>query len=483
MPNYVLVMRRGAIALLVMVGLAAAPPVLASTGRASQVASPRETVLGPHTTGRFEILAQAVGDPLGSSEGPGLVLPHPEPATAGEMGEGVVWLTMRAPGTSWASRVDTSVVVDVSVDGGTSQQIVLFDGANPFTYTGFTGPLAVGPHILSVAVSPTLSHTAASPIVDVDAAELGVVLPSDPDYWTDAYAPVIYGRESSASKYTPLLVDASDAVEAGGDHSLQYVLAVSAHDQGDSIVPAYQWALWGRMTDIVSIVDETVAPDGAVTQATYASCGCEQIPDFPDWVMAPEETTAPLAAPPPGQVREEVMDAHPWTYQISNEELPREHLISTNPDDLLVGDYRQYAIIDSNIVEQGAQDVQFEIQVAGNPTWYSTDYRQMTAGVPSTIPFNDGGHTRTVVKLPLGWGRITGLRIRLDASFGSLTPATAQIISLEVQAHYRTPFPSTRWRRWSQRTSHREPEGSTIRRTRQMCQVTGMAARRRRYSV
>jgi hypothetical protein len=458
MPNYVLVMRRGAIALLVMVGLAAAPPVLASTGRASQVASPRETVLGPHTTGRFEILAQAVGDPLGSSEGPGLVLPHPEPATAGEMGEGVVWLTMRAPGTSWASRVDTSVVVDVSVDGGTSQQIVLFDGANPFTYTGFTGPLAVGPHILSVAVSPTLSHTAASPIVDVDAAELGVVLPSDPDYWTDAYAPVIYGRESSASKYTPLLVDASDAVEAGGDHSLQYVLAVSAHDQGDSIVPAYQWALWGRMTDIVSIVDETVAPDGAVTQATYASCGCEQIPDFPDWVMAPEETTAsiplsdydghhpvlrnasatnylsdtgttpfrfqqaPLAAPPPGQVREEVMDAHPWTYQISNEELPREHLISTNPDDLLVGDYRQYAIIDSNIVEQGAQDVQFEIQVAGNPTWYSTDYRQMTAGVPSTIPFNDGGHTRTVVKLPLGWGRITGLRIRLDASFGSLTP-------------------------------------------------------------
>jgi len=461
-------MWRGAVALLAVVGLMAAPPALAASTPRHRSGPGGGTVVGPSAAGRFEVAAGAVDDPLASPEGPGLVVPHLQRARPGESGEGLVWLTMRAPGTSWASPADTSVVVDISVDGGNSQQVVLFDGASPFTYTAFTGPLSAGRHSVTVRVDGALSHTATAPVVVVEAVELGVVPPGDPDYLMDAYAPVIYGRDSAASKYTPLLVDAGDTVDSHGNHSLEYVLVVSAHDQGDSIVPAYQWGLWGRMTDIVTVVDETVAPTGEVTQATYASCGCEQIPDFPDWVMAPEETTAsipaadfdghhpvlrdasatnylsdvgttpfrfqqaPVAAPPPGQVREEVMDAHPWTYQISNEELPREHVISTSPDDLLVGDYRQYAIIDSNIVEHGAQDIEFEIRVAGDPTWYSTDYRQMTAGIPSTFPFNDGGHTRTVVKLPLGWAQITGLRIRLDDTFGSLTPATAQVLSLEV---------------------------------------------------
>ena len=72
------------------------------------------------------------------------------------------------------------------------------------------------------------------------------------------------------------------------------------------------------------------------------------------------------------------MDAHPWTYAISNEELPREHAISTNPDDILVGDYRQYAIIDSDISTSGSDSVQFELQLDNQPTWYSTDYEQMS---------------------------------------------------------------------------------------------------------
>lgn len=58
----------------------------------------------------------------------------------------------------------------------------------------------------------------------------------------------------------------------------------------------------------------------------------------------------------------------------------------------------------------------------------------MTAGIPSTFPFNDGGHHRMAVKLPSDWGgfAIDGLRVRFDASFGSLSPATARIISLKV---------------------------------------------------
>ncbi len=446
-------------------GVAAAAALLPAAPRPA-VLTVQPTVVAPGTTASFTASAATVSSPMGYPEGPGEVVPAT--STGGAPGEGELWLTLDAPGTSWASGADTAAVVDVSVDAAPPQQVVLFDGASPFTYTAFTGPLAPGPHQVTVHVDTALSHTAVPPSVDVLAVHVGVVPTGSPQYDMAAYAPVVYGRSSAASMYTQLLTDAADTPEASGAQQLSYTYVISAHDQGDSIVPAYQWALWGRMTDIVTIVEETVAPDGSVLSASYASCGCEGIPGFPDSVMAPQETTAPIPAadydghhpvlrdasatnylsdqgttsfrfqqapvpaPPPGQVREEVMDANPWTYQISNEELPREHVISTNPDDILVGDYRQYAVIDSDVVEHGAQDVQFEIRLAGDPTWYSTDYRQMTGGVPSTFPFNDGGHDRTVVKLPLDWGdrAIVGLRVRLDATAG--TTATATVVSLEV---------------------------------------------------
>lgn len=463
----------------VAVAAAADPPPLAGpmmvVHSGSEVTVPLETHLVP--------------DPMAYPEGPGDWLPgtssepgssrrsdRPSQSTppgsraAARTGEGVLWLALAAPGTSWASPTDTSAVISVSVDGGTPQQIVLFDGSRTFTYTGFVGSLPMGRQEVRIRVDPRLSHAAFAPVVDVVGAFLGLVPPSAAAYAMEAYAPVVYGRDSAAVRYTPLLVDSSAARTTRGDTKLSYVLVVSAHDQGDSLVPAYQWGLWGRMTDIVSIVQEVVEPDGTVQSATYASCGCESIPDYPDWVMAPEETTAsippsdydgthpvlrdatatnylsdkgttpfrfeqaPVAAPAPGRLRTAVMDEHPWTYQICNEELPREHLISTSPYDLLVGDTRQYAIVDYDVAEIGAQDVEVDIRLAGSSTWFSSDYRQATGGIPSTFPLDGGGHHRTVVKLPLDWGNraITGLRIRLDTKPGSLTPASGRVLSLRV---------------------------------------------------
>lgn len=431
----------------------------------------------------LRLRATTVANPMAWPEGPGAVLPpnaphNGVPVTTETSGQGVVWLEMRAPGTSWASFRDTAAVVSVSVDAGAAQQIVLFAGASPFTYTGFTThPLAIGVHRLTIRVDAGLSHTDFSPTVDVMAARLGVVPPSSSQYLAEAFAPVVYGRHSAASRYTPLLVDVSNSAGSSGSRVLRYVLVVSAHDQGDSTVPAYQWAVWGRMTDIVSIVNETIGPRGAVVSADFASCGCGSVPGFPDWLMAPEEATAPipesaydgthpvlrdasatnyladsgttpfrfaqapLQAPVGYHLRTDVMDQHPWTYRISNEELPREHVISTSPDNLLVGDYRQYAIVDYDIDEHGAQDIQFEIRLAGSAKWYSSDYRQMTVGVPSTFPFDDGGHHRTVVKLPMNWAHraITGFRIRLDTVAGATAPATAHVRSLrllEVTDHW-----------------------------------------------
>jgi hypothetical protein len=441
--------------------LTATPAALAVTGPGAVTSS-----------ATFPVTAEVVTGALATGEGPGLVTPAfaADQPPAGQSGEGVLWLTLAAAGTSWTSVLRTSLVVDVSVDGGTAQQIVLFAGGSPFTYTAFTGPTTTGPHHVTVTVDRKLSPAATAKLtVDTEQVTLGVVALGDPDYLSLAYSPVVYGRNSSASRYTPLLTYVSDTANPDGSHHLEYVYVISAHDQGDSIVPAYQWGLWGRMTDIVTMLDETVAPGGAVTSAAYASCGCENIPDFPDTVEAPEETTAnfagtwfghhpvlrdatatnylsdkgttpfrfqqaPVAAPPSGQLRDAVMDEHPWTYEISDDELPREHVISTDPDNLLVGDYRQYAIVDSDLAIQNAVAVEFEVQLAGDPTWYSTDYRQMTGGVPSEFPFNDGGHDRSAIKLPLDWERrgVTGFRIRLELKPGSTAQASVAVRSLEL---------------------------------------------------
>jgi len=411
--------------------------------------------------------ARPVSDPLATPAGPGFVRLAGAQQHAAS-GEGLIALTMAAPGTSWSSRRDPAAVVDVSVDGGAPQTIELFYGGRPFTYEGFLGPLVSGPHRVEVSSSSTLSAARDAPRVRIMAAQLGVVPATDPSYLADAYAPFIYGRSTSARRYIPLLTYVEQSSNGDGSHTLSYTYVISAHDQGDSIVPAYQWGTWGRMTDIVSIITETVSPSGAVTSASYSSCACEGTP-YPDRLMSASDSTtkpfagswlahhpmlrdatatnylsdqgttayrfqqAPVAGPAGGEVREAVMDAHPWTYQVSNQELPREHVISTSPDNILVGDYRQYAIIDSDIATSGSDSVQVELRLAGDPTWYSTDYRQMTAQVPSTFAFHDGGHNRTVIKMPADWAAraIDAIRIRLTVTPRN-PPATAIIHSLHV---------------------------------------------------
>ncbi|MHB1447121.1 MAG: hypothetical protein ACYCZV_15915, partial [Acidimicrobiales bacterium] len=279
-------------AAVIAVVLAAVPAAQAAPARSAALAR-----LAPGASTTLSVVAHPDSAPLASPEGPGIAPAPPGRGGSGPAsGEGLVWLTLKAPADSWASALDTSAVVDVAVDGGPTQQVVVFYGGRAFTYEGFVGPLTVGRHQISVHVSQQLSHSlTALPVVEVVAARLVVVPASSPAYWAEAYAPVLYGRSTSAVRYTPLLTDVATAANADGSHTLSYALVVSAHDQGDSIVPAYQWGTWGRMTDLVSILTETVAPDGSVTSATYASCGCESLPYYPDRVMSPQETSAPLA--------------------------------------------------------------------------------------------------------------------------------------------------------------------------------------------
>ena len=359
-------------------------------------------------------------------------------------GDGLVQLSMQGPGTGWASDTDKAVVASVRVDKGPWQTIVLFAGSEPFTYAGFTGPLSTGKHRVSVEVDAALSTTGDYvPTIALYRVRLQVVAPHNPMYLLEKYAPVVYGRTTSASSDTQLLTYGTTTSLGGGATELSYETIWTHEDAGTSFVPFLEWGEWGRMTDITGTVSLDVSATGAISNPMYNWCGCE--PGFPENRDSLQEVSVPfhgsyfdgthmivrnasgndyqsdvgttdfrfqqpaVAGPASGQPREAVMDANPWTYRIADDEIRSWYLDrSTAVTSAQPGTSTQYAIVSLNTSAGSAQlsSVAVDLRLSGSPTWYRSD-------MGSGAPLYTGGLGRTVVKLPVGWEkqRITGVQL------------------------------------------------------------------------
>ncbi len=426
---------------------------------------PRSTVtVTPSAPDTFTASAGLAGDltqpgaVTGPTTGP---LGGSSPPTTPVSGEGLIRLALAAPGTSWGPGTPSSVVVSVSVDGGAPQQFVLFDGASTFTYAGFVGPLTTGDHQVTLTVEPPsgpAASTTPNPSATLVDSELEVIDPSNPSYLAYAYAPVMYGRTTSALHDTPLIAYASSQALTGGSTQLTYTIIWSHEDAGTGFVPFLEQGSWGRLSDIENAISFTVAPDGTVSNATYL-CGGEPLTGALDSLGATSETDVPftgafdghhpiirdatgnndfsdegttgfrfqqalVAAPGPGQAREVAMDTNPWTYRITGEEIARWYGdISTDPRSPQPGDSRQYAIVDLDTTGTGVSSVDVQLQLGG--AWYTSD-------LGSGYPLVGTGHVRTVVKMPMGWqGQpVTGVRVGVLPA--SAAP-TVSVTSLQVE--------------------------------------------------
>lgn len=397
----------------------------------------------------------------GSVTGPYNGSPLTDPSltsTAATTGEGLLRVAMEAPGTSWGPGQPSSTVVDATLEDlstgqhlGT-QQFVLFYGAKPFVYAGFAGAVRSSDRYkLTISVEPAASQGGLSwplpgqtPRVRLLASALEVVGPANPAYLAYAYAPVMYGRSTSALHDVPLLVYAEESRAAGGASKLSYVVVWSHEDAGTGFVPFVEWGRWGRMTDIENAITLTVAPGGNVSRAEYL-WGGEPLVGFPDSQSALREvqrpfsgawwghhpvlrdatgnndfsdkgTTrfrfllAPVAAPAPGQLRDAVMDANPWTYDVMADEVARWYTnVSTQASSPAPGAAEQYAIIDMSTAGRGVSSVAVNLRLAGSARWYRSD-------LGWGFPLVGTGHVRTVVKLPLHWAskKITGAEVAVE---------------------------------------------------------------------
>jgi hypothetical protein len=291
---------------------------------------------------------------------------------------------------------------------------------------------------VTIAVEPASAQGGLSrpapglkPQVVVLASALEVVSPANSQYLAYAYAPVMYGRSTSALHDVPLLTYANVSPVSGGAHTVSYVIVWSHEDAGTGFLPFLEWGSWGRMTDIETVVSFTIAGDGAVSGAKYL-WGGEPSTGFPDSQTALKEvdetfagtwwghhpvlrdatgnndfsdrgTTrfkfqlAPVGAPPAGQTREAVMDANPFTYQVMAQEVGRWYSdLSTDPSSPEPGQAEQYAIVDMTTSGKGVSSIAVDLRLSGYSQWFRSDFGW---GYPLVAT----GHVRTVVKLPLGW--------------------------------------------------------------------------------
>ena len=409
------------------------PALLAGLTPLDATSSPERTSPGPYT------------GPLGAGlSGGGSGTP-----------QGVLALALAAPGTSWGPGNASAVVADVAVTDTTAgtvlptQQVVLYRGADTFTYACGLGAIAPG-HSYSATVAaepdarlgglsqlpgkngPSGKVIQQARIVVTDAALL-FIDDTTPIGLADKYAPVIYGRSTSALHDTPMVLDATVTPAGGGGASIDYTAIFSHEDAGTAYVPSLELTTWGRLTDIETVVHLDVAADGSVTSGTYFWGGVGKS-GYPDSAGALQEVSKPfsLAAhrqwegmhpvirvatgnndvvagstspfrftlpvvdgPAPGATRESVMDAHPFTYLVMGQEAGRWYAnLDDTPTSPQMGDMSQYVVADLSTTGPSDAHLALEVEVSG--TWFAADQGW-------GYPLVGTGHLRTAVKMPFGW--------------------------------------------------------------------------------
>jgi hypothetical protein len=284
--------------------------------------------------------------------------------------EATLEVTASAPGTSWDAAGRESAVLAVHLDGRRVGDVVLFRGAERFTYELALGRVERGRHRVTVAFDRRKSPPGAR---GVKVRRLAPALAARGDV-VARHAPILYGRdlpeipgryENNATD-VPLLAYHTRAGAADGTTTIEYTTIWSNEDGGTN-TPALM-ARWGRTTDIEWIYRVVLAADGRIVAEHYqapnhetkaftgakegrhpllvnvtSNNNLEQVADprGVDNLRFPLATARTL---PPGRAREAVMDANPWTYQVMAQELAREGELEPvpSPDTPLVSDQRNY---------------------------------------------------------------------------------------------------------------------------------------------
>lgn len=328
--------------------------------------------------------------------------------------EAIAEITASAPGAAWNRPGAEAAVATIYVDGRYNQDVVLFPGAERWTYRVFLGHLMAGAHRLRVERNPLWSAQGAG--LELAAVHVRGLTLDHPEQQAIAHAPILYARADTLGHFSdiPLLMwyeqfsDAKDTV-------IQYTVIFSNEDAGtptDALM-----ARWGRATDIEYVYRLRLDAQGNIREEVF------QGPEHKDFAFggrkegrhpfllvvsqnnifadtgfsALQYRLLPVPADLSWHSREELMDRSPWTYRVMAQELEREGKLRVYGAvaGTAVADPRQYLYLEINAENRDSGFVAW-VKLKGQPHWYSSHRGRRDLAVSRS------GWFRTAVELPTG---------------------------------------------------------------------------------
>jgi len=345
-------------------------------------------------------------------------------------GEILLDLTAAAPHTSWAVKGSEAAVATVLVDGRYNQDVILFAGERSFTYHVLIGHLLSGEHTARIEFNRKQSATNASTIAIRD-VKISTIEPAQPEYQALSHAPFVYARPNTIGRFSDIPLLMWYETERLGSHTtLRYSIIFTNEDGGTQT--AALMARWGRTTDIEWIYETQIDPRGEVVAATFQGVEHKTLPfqgkhenGHPVLIVASDNNNVSdrgesemrfAPRPIPFDLsrcsREEIMDRHPWIYQLMAAELEREGKISeTSGAGNQVADPRNYLYLEAASDQRGTA-LSFAVKLRNDPAWYTSDL-----GI-NYYKIDRSGYFRTTVRLPAGTklDQIERIAARCDAA-------------------------------------------------------------------
>ena len=289
------------------------------------------------------------------------------PFTVERPSEVTAIVAARCGGCSWASPATTAAMLILDVDGKYAQHLPVTRGQGPADYPVSLGRLAAGTHRLAIRLDRGWTPKAVRDVTIPD-VHISAFAEDAPRFRALAFAPVLHPRPNALGRFTdvPLVLwYETDATPRGT--RIRYSVVFSNEDGG---TPADRLlATWGRLTDIEYVLGIEFDRDGRVLEATYQAKDHKILPYrglVPGrrpalWVVTDNNmvsergVTKPVFAPAPipfdlaATSREAVMDAQPWTYQVSSQEAQREGRVdeSPRPGSHRIFDTRRYVYVEA----------------------------------------------------------------------------------------------------------------------------------------
>jgi hypothetical protein len=331
--------------------------------------------------------------------------------TAPSESEALLDLIASAPGTSWRERGAEAAVITIYVDGQYHQDVILFAGARELNYQLMLGRVGPGEHNLRVDFNRKQSATKATG-VKIGDAKITTIDRNHTEFQAVARAPIIYARPDTVGKFSDIpLLAYYESERAGASDRFTYTVIFSNEDGGTQTTALM--ARWGRTTDIEWVCETRIGAEGeaktifqgANHQNTQFAGKFEA--DHPLMFDATvnnnfsehgqsEMRFAPRPLPFDARTasREEMMDRHPWTYQVMADEMIREGKITEErKPGQAINDLRNYVYFDIRSNQTGAA-LSVAVKLKGDPVWRASDW-----GI-ANYRIDRSGNFRTTALLP-----------------------------------------------------------------------------------